>query len=100
MAHNRKRAREANRGLPTDSKRWRQMRAIVLADQPLCATCAKLGRVVAATEVDHIDNDSHNNDRSNLQGLCKTCHSVKTGRERHGLPDRRVVSVTGEPDGW
>lgn len=44
-----------------------------------------MGRVTAATEVDHIDEDSHNNDPSNLQPLCKPCHSSKTaGRSTKG----------------
>ena len=98
--HNRKREREATRGLPTNSTRWRRIRAIVLADNPLCVKCERLGRVVPATDVDHIDGDSHNNERDNLQALCRSCHTRKTNREQAGLPDFPVIGLNGEPDGW
>ena len=38
-------------------------------------------------EVDHIDGDNTNNERSNLRGLCPNCHSLtptwKTGNKPH-----------------
>lgn len=71
-------SRQKDRGLNTGSKRWRQIRQIVLAEQPLCPMCQRMGKVVPATEVDHIDEDSHNNARENLQGLCHDHHAAKT----------------------
>ena len=61
---------------------WQRLRRLVLAEQPLCATCETEGRVTPATDVDHIE--PHRGtwdrfiDRANLQGLCHPCHSVKT----------------------
>ena len=77
--------RQEYRALPTNSTAWRHLRAQVLHEQPLCAHCKALGRVTAATEVDHLDNDPGNNHRNNLQGLCKPCHSRKTASEAGGL---------------
>ncbi|MDO6722630.1 HNH endonuclease signature motif containing protein [Celeribacter halophilus] len=65
--------------------RWKRLRRAFLASHPLCADCAELGLVVAATEVDHIERHMGDLrkflDWSNLQGLCKRCHSRKTAKE-------------------
>ena len=63
-------------------RQWRMVRAAVLADEPLCRICAEHGRTTAATEVDHVDANSRNNDRANLRPLCKPCHSRRTLREQ------------------
>nr|WP_041795814.1 HNH endonuclease signature motif containing protein [Pararhodospirillum photometricum] len=72
---------------------WRRLRDLVLADEPLCRECAKVGRVVPATDVDHIiphrGDDRLFWDRRNLQPLCKACHSAKTAREDGGFGNRR-----------
>ena len=61
--------------------RWLKVRDMVRAEEPLCRTCLKAGQVVAAEAIDHIlDRKSHPElayERSNLQGLCKTCHNAK-----------------------
>lgn len=74
----RERQIETGRTLALNGPAWRRLRAAVLAERPLCALCQRQGRVVPATEVDHVDNDPANNDRDNLQSLCKPCHSRKT----------------------
>jgi 5-methylcytosine-specific restriction enzyme A len=62
--------------------RWRATRKRFLAIHPLCAECRRLGRVKAATVVDHIvpHKGSANLfwDESNWQALCKKCHDSKT----------------------
>ena len=44
-----------------------------------CAYCKSYLKV---REFDHKDGDRSNNDISNCQALCPTCHSLKTKRER------------------
>jgi len=62
--------------------RWRRVRLVQLAKEPLCRMCADLGTTTAAREVDHIDGDPRNNNRRNLRSLCKSCHSARTGRDQ------------------
>ncbi|WP_329861238.1 HNH endonuclease signature motif containing protein [Stenotrophomonas sp. SMYL89] len=89
------RKRQARRALPTNSSLWRRIRAVVLAREPLCRCCAEQGRVRAGTEVDHIDGDDSNNADSNLQPLCRPCHSAKTAGENGGFG--RDLSPQGAP---
>lgn len=56
----------------------RRLRLIVLKEQPICAIC----KTAFSTEMDHIDGNVNNLERSNLQGLCKSCHSKKTASQR------------------
>jgi 5-methylcytosine-specific restriction enzyme A len=58
----------------------------ILEREPLCRRCAAAGRVVAATEVDHIHPKRAGGPEAfdNLQPLCKPCHSAKTAREMGG----------------
>ncbi|HBP5411327.1 TPA: HNH endonuclease [Pseudomonas aeruginosa] len=69
--------------------RWQQARARFLAKHPLCRLCSDAGKVVEATEVDHII--PHRGDtelfwqESNWMALCKVCHSKKTATEDGGF---------------
>lgn len=75
MARTLKEKQQSNgRTLALNSAAWRKLRAQVLREQPLCAIC----KTEWATDVDHRDNDPTNNERTNLQGLCHACHSLKT----------------------
>lgn len=66
-------------GREYNSHRWRQDRKRFLRKNPLCVFCKQRGKIVAATVVDHIE--PHKGDmklfwnKSNWQGLCKTCHN-------------------------
>lgn len=69
--------------------KWRQARLDHLAANPLCVKCKELGRITAATTVDHII--PHKGDqrlfwrRSNWQSLCTTHHSAtKQAEEKQG----------------
>ena len=73
------------RTLALDSKAWRDLRAHVLSCEPLCRHCTAEGKTMAATDVDHRDNDPTNNDLVNLQPLCHQHHSLKTAAEMRGL---------------
>lgn len=63
---------------------WQRIRRRILASNPLCVHCRENGRVTLATEVDHIIplRAGGTHDDSNLQPLCKSCHSRKTGAEK------------------
>ena len=66
---------------------WRKLRAWFLRRHPLCLCCQAQGRVEPATEVDHIAPlrwGGARLDETNLQALCKRCHSRKTAREVWG----------------
>ena len=70
---------------------WRDdLRPTQLLLEPFCRECAKRKLRTPATEVDHVK--PHRGvwalfvDRSNLQSLCRSCHSAKTMRE---LNERR-----------
>lgn len=76
-----------------NTKRWKEARRLYLAAHPLCASCAAVGRVVAANVVDHVRAHQGDEvlfwDESNWQGLCDyrsafNCHGRKTGREAAG----------------
>jgi 5-methylcytosine-specific restriction protein A len=60
------------------SPEWRLLRALVLAEEPVCRACAE----ALATDVDHIVPRRRRPElalaRANLQALCKACHSRKT----------------------
>ncbi|MNM21162.1 HNH endonuclease [compost metagenome] len=86
--------RQAKRALPTNSTRWRRLRAAQLAVEPLCRSCGAAGRVCAATDVDHVDGDDSNNASENLQSLCHSCHSAKTVRENGGFGREAVEPWT------
>lgn len=77
-AYNQARGSASQRGY---GARWRKIRAIVLAEEPLCRECARNGKIVVATDVDHIDGNVENMARSNLCPLCHECHSRKTAKE-------------------
>lgn len=64
--------------------KWRRQRdAAMRRDRGLCVLCLADGRVVSATDVDHITPLAHGGAESldNLQCLCTPCHRHKTARE-------------------
>ncbi|PZM62604.1 HNH endonuclease [Paenibacillus dendritiformis] len=69
--------------------RWRKARIRFLREHPLCKQCYEDGRLTAATVVDHIIPHKGDKelfwDRKNWQGLCESCHGVKTAKEDGGF---------------
>lgn len=63
---------------------WEALKQAVRQDEPWCRACLAQGITVAGTQTDHIV--PHRGDsalfwgRDNLQNLCQSCHSAKTGR--------------------
>lgn len=64
------------------TKAWKLTRRQVLFDEPICRSCAAEGKDTLAEEVDHIDGNPFNNERSNLQPLCSSHHGRKTRAEQ------------------
>jgi 5-methylcytosine-specific restriction endonuclease McrA len=90
--------RQKTRALHTNSPQWRAIRKMVLDREPLCRYCAKQGRLVVATEVDHVNNDTFDNSLDALQPLCKSCHSSKTAQEqRGGVATIKGHDINGNP---
>lgn len=101
---------EAYRALYRD-RRWRGpqgARTFQLRDHPLCAMCAKHGRVTAATVCDHIDPRSKDSEatffRGPFQSLCDAppwrCHSSwKQAEERRAEAGKLPTQACGT-DGW
>ena len=70
-------------GKRTRGRKLQRQRAALFANAPLCAECARHGRIAVATERDHIVPlaDGGADDDENVQGLCSACHAAKTARE-------------------
>ena len=64
---------------------WKRIRAKKLRECPLCEECRRQGRMMKATDVDHIIAHKGNwklfTNYDNLQSLCHSCHSEKTSKE-------------------
>ena len=77
--------RQDSRYMPTYSKRWKSIRNRYLANNPYCKHCLENGRHVVAVDLDHINGRADRAEdytETNYQGLCKSCHSTKTAKER------------------
>ena len=64
--------------------RWRKVRATKLQENPLCERCKAAGRVRPATLVHHIDRNPRNNQLSNLESCCVSCHEAEHKGDRFG----------------
>ena len=78
---------------------WHNQRKAQLSKYPLCSSCLSKGYVVPAEHVDHVF--PHRQDevrfKVNLfQGLCPSCHTLKTQAESNGeywhwVKDERIT---------
>lgn len=81
------------------SYRWTRLSRTFRAAHPLCAECARNGRLKAAEVVDHIVpfpvcRDFF--DDSNLQSLCGDCNAAKGNRDKAVIAEwRRTHSCKG-----
>lgn len=64
-----------------------RLRYELLAEHPYCALCGAEPSPGVFLQIDHIDDDATNNDRTNLQVLCRSCNhgkgSVKQNARKH-----------------
>jgi 5-methylcytosine-specific restriction enzyme A len=64
---------------------WKKLRALFIAENPICRHCDARNIITAATDVDHIVDIAKRPDLrlewTNLQSLCKQCHGRKTRAE-------------------
>ena len=67
------------------SRKYREWRKQHIAENRLCAICLLSGTHTLATEFDHIEPAHRRPDLfwsdSNVQGLCLSCHEIKTAEE-------------------
>jgi len=66
------------------STRWRILRKAVLKANPLCVHCNADGLITLAKIADHIQPVRLGGETwsiDNLQGLCESCHNIKTSKE-------------------
>ena len=78
---------------------WQALRRQQLEGAPLCKACEGRGVITAATDVDHIvpwTDRATFFDPTNLQSLCRSCHSGKTMRESVA----RLPARAAEPGPW
>lgn len=68
---------------------WRRLRIQALDKMPLCMCCKRHGATTPTIDIDHIIpirlDPSLSYVLSNLQGMCKSCHSMKTQHENKGV---------------
>ena len=73
---------------------WQKLRNAFIKRNPLCVYCMKTGVIKPAEEIDHIVPHKGDNvlrlSESNLQALCKQCHSRKTATEDGGFGHNSV----------
>ena len=79
------------------SKVWRFTRNLVLNEEPMCRHCRREGKIVSASEVDHILSIQSAPrlalEWDNLCPLCKSCHSKKTAIEM-GFGKQEAPQIT------
>jgi len=86
----------ASRGYGTA---WAKARKGYLRSHPHCVMCAKQGKIVQATVVDHIKRHGGDQflfwDKANWQPLCKPHHDSTKQMQDNG----RIIRIIGS-DGW
>ena len=68
-----------------NSAAWRKASRAHKQKHPLCVQCKEKGITTAAEHTDHIipiEQGGAMLQESNLQSLCKRCHSIKTAKEK------------------
>jgi len=83
-------AREAENSKFLNSSAWRRLRAVFLAENPLCVRCLAADKLTPATIAHHVVERSADPslalDPANLEAICQAHHNAihKTGRPPGG----------------
>lgn len=84
-----------------NTSRWRKLRLLHLAAEPLCRMCKQTGRLTPATVVDHIKAHKGDEtlfwDQGNWQGLCAQCHNIHAQRRDRTGREPNVIGLDGWP---
>jgi 5-methylcytosine-specific restriction protein A len=75
-----------------DTAAWQKARSLQLKREPLCLLCMARGKLIPATEVDHIVRITDGGAPTlpvNLQSLCRPCHEGKSYAEQKGKDWRK-----------
>lgn len=80
------------------SREWKIIRAIILTEKPFCEICLLDQIKTLSVEVHHIvslvDAPTRCLDLTNLQSLCKPCHSILTSQTHlHGFYARSLKTT-------
>lgn len=84
-----------------NTSRWRKLRLLHLASEPLCRMCKQTGRLTPATVVDHIKAHKGDEtlfwDQGNWQSLCAHHHNSDAQRIEKGGTPKTQIGVDGWP---
>jgi len=79
-----------------NSYKWRKFATAFRLRNPFCKECDKRGEVGPAEVCDHIrgldfllDNKLNAMSDDECQSLCHKCHNSKSGRESHGIRQKK-----------
>lgn len=87
MSGRNSRTRQHRRLFATNDAAWLLIREAQLQREPNCRICASEGRCTPGLHVDHINGRADRREdyeESNLQSLCRSCHSRKTRAQELG----------------
>lgn len=88
-------------GNPRNTAKWRRISKRIIAKHGyLCVRCKEMGIMSEAVHTDHIVPTKDGGKlyhESNLQPLCKSCHSVKTGEDKRGEKPLKPGCHLGHP---
>jgi 5-methylcytosine-specific restriction protein A len=68
---------------------WAALSREVRQERPVCEHCGRR----PSRHTDHKDGNHLNNDPSNLQALCVSCHSRKTAQRDGGFGNRQATTT-------
>lgn len=76
--------------------KYKKKYRVIINSKSVCEKCGFVPDLDCQLDVDHIDGNSRNNDRSNLVILCANCHRLKTFMNNDSVNIRfRMTEVKG-----